>query len=66
MQKFQKGQAVLYTGPNFKGFASNVLTTIISYDKDLIFPYLINANGKKICATTSELSKSTIKGELYV
>ena len=49
MQKFQKGQAVLYTGPNFKGFASNVLTTIISYDKDLIFPYLINANGKKIC-----------------
>lgn len=57
MQTFQVGQTVLYTGPNFKGFASNVLATVISYDKDLIFPYLINANGKKICATTSELSE---------
>ena len=57
MQKFQVGQAVLYTGPNFKGFASNVLATVMYYDDESIFPYLINVNGKKTCATTSELSE---------
>ena len=31
MQTFQVGQTVLYTCPNFKGFASNVLATVISY-----------------------------------
>lgn len=57
MQKFQVGQTVLYTGPNFKALPSNVLATVMSYDEKLIFPYLIQANSKKICATTSELAE---------
>jgi hypothetical protein len=51
-----RSNCIIYR-PKFQRFTSNVLATVMYYDDESIFPYLINVNGKKTCATTAELSK---------